>query len=249
MFYINKDRAMIVNSTITEWDIRSGNTSMMYHYKLAPKEVIDKLADLPKDKRVVSIGKLMKKDKTFSKKLEECFNNTVQEFVDINGIPKENIISIKRDAVYVLNHHIQISSLGEYVEFIPKNVYSGWMFIKPMFEFYYNPGSIDCKGLKDELIPLHKDGIISFINDIFEIASSTNKDEYRINQYFAEFCRLYKEKKLADDYYREFNTESMYRLIYPEGTMLVDDITDDDLMYLDVSYNYSLILSCMRELC
>lgn len=249
MFYVNKDRSMVVNGKIVEWDIKSGNTSMMYTYKMFPKKVIDAIHILSKQKRVVAIGKLMKKNKEFSKQLEQAFNSTIQQFVTINDIPKENIISIKRDAVYVLNHDIKYPTIGEYIEFVPKNTYDGWMYLSP-FEFYHATDHIDVKGLNDEFLPLHENGILDFINELFITCASTNKDPGRINEFLADFVKHYKNKELIDDYYREFSNDSQYRLQYPEGDLLVESLAPGDLEYLDISYNYiKIIMPIIRELC
>ena len=246
---INKDRNVCVNSNIIEWDIKSGNTSMMYHYDLAPKPIIDKLAALPKKDRVVAIGKLMKKDKDFSKNLEKSFNNIIKEFLEINKIPNENIISIKRDAVYVLNWDIEFSDFGEFVHFIPKNKYVGWFHVNP-FEFYFREDGIDVKGMNDTILPLHNDGMLSFIQELFNVCRSSNMNKGSINEFLSEFTRHYKGKQLINDYYREFNSESLYRFNFPEGMLQMDSVSDDDLEFLDISYNYkTLVLPLIRELC
>ena len=250
MFYINKNRTMCVNSSIVEWDIHSGNTSMMYHYNLAPKPVIDKLAAMNKQDRVVAIGKLMKKDKEFSKKLEASFNSIAQDFVEINEIPRENIISIKRDAVYVLNRDIKFSTFGQYVEFVPKNQYTGWLYIKP-YEFYFKDDStIDVKGLSDNLIPKHEHGMLAFLSDLFDTCRASNMGKGDINQFMAEFSENYKFRRLKDDFYREFNQKSLYRLVYPDiGEMLTESFPERDLEYVDISYNYLNIIIKAIKIC
>ena len=69
MFWKNPDFDKVINSRVIEWDIKSGNTSIMRAFKLCPLERIEELEGMKKQDRVIAVGNMMK-DPDFSKKLE-----------------------------------------------------------------------------------------------------------------------------------------------------------------------------------
>ena len=69
MFWKNPDIVLIVNSRITEYDIKSGNTSIMKAFNLASPKRIAEIESMKKDDRVVAVGN-MSKNPEFSKALE-----------------------------------------------------------------------------------------------------------------------------------------------------------------------------------
>ena len=227
----NRDYPFIHNNEIIEWDIKSANTSLMRYYNLQPNKVIDKLASMSKSQREISVGKLMKKDKEFAKALEESFNKIIQEFMDTNNLTWDDIVSVKKDAVFVKNHKITHSDFGA-VHFIAKNQYQHVLLL-PKYEIYLSQSKIDVKGIPDEKLPLHEDGMIDFIRSSMEIASEYNK----LQSFFKEYVTAYKRKELDFDAYREFNSDSLFR-IGGEFPMLSDSMIEDDIDVLDISYNY-----------
>ena len=227
----NRDYPFIYNNEIIEWDIKSANTSLMSYYNLQPDKVIQKLASMTKSQREISVGKLMKKDKEFAKKLEESFNKIIQEFMDANQLSWDDIVSIKKDAVFVKNHKINHSEFGA-VHFIPKNQYKHVLLL-PKYEIYISDSVTDVKGIPDEKLPLHENGMLDFIRTTMESASEMN----RLQSFFKEYVTAYKRKELEFDAYREFNSDSFFRIggDYP---MLADSMIEDDVEFLDISYNY-----------
>ena len=227
----NRDYPFIYNNEIIEWDIKSANTSLMSYYNLQPDKVIQKLASMTKSQREISVGKLMKKDKEFAKKLEESFNKIIQEFMDANQLSWDDIVSIKKDAVFVKNHKINHNEFGA-VHFIPKNQYKHVLLL-PKYEIYISDSVTDVKGIPDEKLSLHEDGMLDFIRTTMETASEFLK----LQSFFKEYVTAYKNKELEFDAYREFNSDSLFR-IGGEFPMLSDSMIEDDIDVLDISYNY-----------
>lgn len=227
----NKDYPFIHNNEIIEWDIKSANTSLMSYYNLQPEKVIQKLASMVKSQREIAVGKLMRKDKEFAKSLEESFNKIIQEFMDSNQLTWDDIVSVKKDAVFVKNHAIRQSDFGD-VHFIPKNQYKH-VLILPKYEIYISDQKTDVKGIPDEKLPLHEEGILDFI----KTAMNTADDFIQLQKFFKEYVSAYKRKELDFDAYREFNSDSLFR-IGGEYPMLSDTMIEDDMEWLDISYNY-----------
>jgi hypothetical protein len=207
----------------------------MRYYNLYPDDKIAKIESLPKSHRTVVIGKLMRKYPEFGKQLEKGFNDIITEFINVNNIPKDKIISIKRDAVFLNNFNLDRTTLGDSVIFIPKNDYHSFIYV-PGYEFYVDYDHIDVKGINDNVLPLHERGTLEYIRNI------TRLSKYDLNRYLKNFVTAYKKKELNHDMYREFTSESIFRLTIEDYEAKLDEINEDDFPYLNISYNYNRII-------
>lgn len=248
MFLINKNRPFITNAEIIEWDIRSADTSIIEYFNLMDQKKIDKLNKLSKSKRNRAVG-ILRQNKEFSKNLENGFKLMVKKFIEENNLEEWDILSIKRDAVFVVNTDIRIKDIG-CVHFIPKNTYFASIII-PRYEFYipWN-NTIDVKGISDECLEFHKDGILSFIRTIIDLYGSGNSDnKIALHQYLAEFVQRYKEKQLPLEYYRKFDSYSQFEVDYGDGNLaLRKHITESDLDDLNILFNYQNVILPIMQL-
>lgn len=234
-------------SDIVEWDISSANTSLMEFYHLKPQKVIERLRQLPKEQRVVKVGLMLQKDKDFSKALQKAFDDITTLFVEANGLTSEDIIAVKKDAVYVKNHVITVQDFGGCVHFVPKNTYHAYYYIDPL-EIYVGTKVIDVKGIGDENLPLHKSGILQMIGDVTRLCEVG--DLYGLNEYMHSVADAYKKRELPIDWYREFNANSCFKWVDGDGYVLLSDIREDDLSEVDITHNYmKVILPLIQMIC
>ena len=228
----NKSQPLIYGEEIVEWDIHSANTSLMRYYNLCDEKLISYIENLPKDKRVVAIGKMMRKSKDLSVALEKAFTDIMNEFMQANHLTKDDIISFKKDALFVRSKRIRRSKFKD-LEFLPKNHYTGVILI-PGFEFYYSPQKLDVKGLSDEKLPLHEDGVLAFINRVMEEC----KNWYMLNVFLKDYSIAYKKRELQFNAYREFNADSKSRVNLFGEDVMMDDIDEEYLANTSILYNY-----------
>ena len=78
--YLNKDIDIITNRKIIEYDLKSANTSLCKEYKLLPEEQIAKIEQMKKKDRVVTIGKLQRKNKEFNASFKNSFKDIRRRF-------------------------------------------------------------------------------------------------------------------------------------------------------------------------
>lgn len=236
------DRGVAYNSSIIEYDIRHANINVSKYYNLYNDvKYLDTLDALPKKDREVKFGLLLRKDKEFSKRLEEGFNSIVKEFMEVNNLDKDlDIISIKKDAVFVINHKVPTTTFGP-VEFVQKNKYHAYINLNRI-EFYIGDKT-DVKGI-GENYKLHKDGIILLIEELIDYLER-GKD---VNMFLAEVADLYKNRKLNLEMYRQFDSKCKYLCRIDDNMVLLDDISYDILdTSCDISYNYiNIILPLIR---
>ncbi len=249
MFWKNPDFDKVINSRVIEWDIKSGNTSIMRAFNLCPIERIQELEGMKKQDRVIAVGNMMK-DSEFSKKLEAGFNQVVNEFIELNELNKDDdVLRIMRDAVYVINKPIKYDTIREYCHFIPKNEYIGYFFLKP-YEFFIGQHNIDVKGIDDGKLASHENGTLRVIRDVYDACVEYNMDQVKINAFMKGVVDAYIHRDLEFDAYREFNNESIFRVNMYGHEVLSDAITERDLPDVDISFNYlKIIIPLIKLLC
>lgn len=221
----------------------------MKTFHLLPESEIQLIESMDKKDRVIFVGKLMQKDKGFAKKLETGFNDVVNQFISENKLDREDdITDIRRDAVYVVNKPILHPKIGE-CNFIAKNRYHGFIRCSSL-EFLFRDDGIDVKGLNDVILPKFEMGPLSMIQDIYDACSEFRMNRFRVNQYFKRLLVAYKQRELPLEYYREFNSTARFKLNMYGKVFLSDDVSESDIDFLDISYNYlNILIPLIRTLC
>jgi len=160
------------------------------------------------------------------------------DFIEMNGLDEDNILSIKKDALFIIGkacHHLKIGN----IEFAPKNIYSSYFYINGK-EFYLNGNGLTIKGLSKETLEYQKD---YFINDLQILMRSMEKETQ--SRYIAKLRRYrtqYLEKQLEAETYREMNEANLFRI--KDGLMnhTVGLETIDSLTNIDIGFNYNFYL-------
>ena len=245
--YLNKNIPYLFNKVIIEYDLKSANTSLCKEYRLLSDQRIKKIEDMPKEERVRTIGKIMRKDEVFKKGLKDAFVDIRRRFFQANSITDGDILAIKKDAIFCLKE-CEVTTFG-YCTFVPKNSYSSYIKVSD-FEIYYtsstgsilNPYKIDVKGIDDIVLRKHNDFMLSFLAKAFR-HFETSTLETQLG-FLSRFIDKYKRLELEVGYYREFNQQSIIRLIDRDETY-DDDIFipyEDKQPHIDISYNFFYIL-------
>ena len=254
---LNVSRSFEVNASIIEWDIKRAGLNIIREFHLLPDDKIKELEKLPKSECDIKIGKMQIKDREFSKSLEQKFTDVMKEFMEVNNIDEDfDVLSIKKDACFIINKKVHVSEFGKYIKFVPKNTYHAYVYVKPYEMYFKRDGEIDIKGLvgdkttRNNLIELHKDGILNFIEYVIQLAETTNMDSNKMNTFLHEFVDMYKKRELDFDYYREFNVESRFRYQVAGSEIMADYIDESMLEKTNIEYNYkTIVLPLINLLC
>lgn len=220
----------LFNDTIFEYDIKSAGTSISEYYKLLPKETLDTLKNAKKEKRVVMEGNLQRDNKEYRDRLNEGFKNIRKLFIESNGLTEDDIISIKKDAIFV-TRKVRFTKF-DCVHFVKKNQYSSYINTHGK-EYYYSKDVLDIKGISDEAAELHKEGMLRFIIEYFYKAE--NKDKKTLLKYISDTFTKYKMLELPVEYYREFDFNSSYNVTTDDSEW--KEWWDDRKDELDIMYN------------
>lgn len=215
--WLNKNIDFSFGSSIIEYDMKSAGLSLIKEFKMLPDDEIQKLEALNKQSRNIKIGLMQKKNKGFAKELLVKFVEARKRFIISNRINENNILSIKKDAIFVIDRECDITDFG-HIHFVPKNKYTSFIKLNKL-EFYINTRTrqVDVKGLgqaiedRQELHEYHDEYLLSFIVKFCSMRE--NMVERKIAQrYLSSFIKKYLNKELPIGYYRELDRAHPIRL-------------------------------------
>jgi hypothetical protein len=236
--WTNKDIFNLRLTPIREYDMKDAGFSIIKLAKIFDKETIEWLTRLDKQKRNIAIGKMQKENPEITNILMDGFIQARLDFAKANDIADDDVLSIKKDAIFLINKIATNLKFGE-IEFVHKNKYSSYYFLNDK-EFYYSSWNkiLTTKGLGSHIIDCQKN---FFLNDLRKIMFSAErcnqKDLVRI---LKEYRTNFLKKELKLETYREMNQDNSFRINEQIGGLpvLLDDISENERDILDVSYNY-----------
>lgn len=234
----------IFNSYIREYDISKANINILLYKGIITEEEYIKLSMLSRRYRQVQIGYILK-DEKINNLFEDGLKEIRKNFIEMNGLEDSDILSIKNDAIYVINKIPNITRFGN-VEFLLKNTYTSYMKITDL-EIYYGLNKqtqsevIDIKGINDIKLELHKNYMIQIICDSLYFISTG--DNNTVLDYISDIYNKYLNKLLPIEYYRTFNSMSMYDITIGGHRYGLEYLgpTKENYDILDISYNSNII--------
>jgi hypothetical protein len=235
--YLNKEVQYLINTVIKEYDMRSGGYTILKKYGAFSKDEINLLDSLPKFERNVWIGNRVREKKELSNVLMDGFKEARSLFFEANDIPDEKVLSIKKDAIFVINYPCLNNNVDGF-EFQLKNNYSSYYLLNGK-EFYFKGKSqhIDIKGIGDEVIKDHDEYFIKDLKSIFTLAEKGNTN------YLIKFIKRYRDNylkmKLPLNTYRELNMENAFRTSHESslGSIYLESINQGGT--INIGYNYT----------
>lgn len=225
-------------SDIIEYDMKRAGLSIIKEKKLLDDKTISKLESMEKHLADTTVGKMQIKDKQLRDSLKKGFVEYRLKFGQANELRDEDIISVKKDAIFV-KRYCEKTEFDTYIKFAEKNQYEAFMRLQNM-EFYYNYEKLDVKGLHKENEELHKEYVISMIHTFIRYLSMADMD--RARDYIVRIMDDYKHRRLPAGYYREFNSDSGYLLNVGDSVIRANDVSDEYRKDLRIEYNYLNIL-------
>lgn len=247
----------IIGENIREYDISKANITMLYSANIISLEEYNRLCNVDKMERQITIGYLIKKNPQYNKVIQEGILEAKKNLFEANYIEDHHVLSIKNDAVFLINTAPSITKFG-LSEFKLKNEYTSFFIANNMEFFYYldminNIERLDIKGIntKDYLLkvyPLHKNYFIEFLLTLFETLQNGSIQEGI--EILSTFYNKYINRELPVEYYRELNTNSQFKITnmgIVEVSYTMDRASQNELKYLDINHN-RLILSDLNKI-
>ncbi len=233
----NPDIDFLVNVQITEYDMKDAGLSLTKKFKLLPDNDISYLETLPKDERKVKMGLIQRNNKEYRRALNDAFREGRKLFFEANGLDDENVLAIKKDAIFTIKL-CENTEFGDLV-FAEKNKYSSY-YLFDRYEFYYFNTGMDVKGISDDNVMKHAEYMITSLHQFMRMMETSSRTS--CIRFIKDFIKYYKNMELSIEYYRELNSDSMYRLKrkFNERSLGTDQIFDKSL--IDIHYNYNTYL-------
>lgn len=246
---LHAGRTLEVSSSIIEWDMKRAGLSLIREYKLLPVDTILKLEGMEKRLADETVGKMQISNRDLSVGLEKAFTEVINKFLEVNELDiATDIISIKKDAVFVINKNIKVDTFGEYIRFVNKNKYKRYLYLKPLEFYITSDWDVDIKGLtsdakvRNEILQAHENGIMNLIKSFLDYAEKEGMRKDKLYKFLHDFVVMYKNRELDYDYYREFSITNKYRYQFLGAETLADNIDDSMLEKVNIEYNYKTII-------
>lgn len=232
--YLDKNIPFLISNEIIEYDMKSAGFNLIKKFKLCTQSEIDYLEKLDNKKRHIKIGLMIRKDKSLGKALNEKFKEMRNEFYNANRLTNDNILSIKKDAIYVMRR----CNVLEYdnIEFVEKNHYTSY-FNMGKLELYVGMDKIDVKGIADNKVIKHYPYMLDYLFIIFKMMETSQHKIIVKN--VVDFANYYKQLELDVGYYRELNEISLFRTSYRlsnKFSLYSDDVGNANMIV--PNYNY-----------
>ena len=235
--FINDNIFYLFNKTIYEFDMKEAGYNLSIAYKLLPSDKIEELGRMKKDRRKIEIGKLQRDDKEYKEQLAKAFQEARRMFFEINNLQVDEIISIRKDAIFT-TRYCEYQKFLDYIEFRPKNEYSSYIRLNKKVELYYSQDKMDIKGLGDETINYHKDYMIHFIRLFFQ--KMETEDSATVLGFMRRFIDKYKRRELPIGYYRRFDRDPRFDTY--DDSIKFYEYWEDQKEDLNIKFNYIEVL-------
>ena len=233
----------LFNHRIVEYDMKSANTSIAREFGLLPEKRIKELENLPKKDREIAVGLILRDNPGYSEKQKLGFIAARKLFFTQNEILDEEVVAIKRDAIFVMRY-VNNEQVTDNIDFRMKNVYSSFINLGKNIEIYYNQEGLDIKGIDDEIYKeRHSEYFGMFLYSLIRRIESSDRNSYLT--YLRMMFDMYKHRQLDSGYYREFNAKSQFH--YLDGSYANEEYIED-LNAVDISCNLNIILKLMTML-
>jgi len=222
---------------IYEYDLIDAGLSIIKKYELVND--IQFIKELERMKNKVEKHKTISKIPFLAAKITKCLKDVLRDLYISNEIMPEEIISVKRDAVFLFRQIDKLTD-NEYIKFRLANSYTGFTCYNNL-EFFLSNSKIDIKGNPD----IDSDNVlILFITRMFYLLSK-KKYELALEESI-EFKKDYLEFNIEDiRIYRTIDSRYTYIMNYSADESF--GITDDEyarnnINQLNIMFNYNTII-------
>lgn len=237
----NSSYDIIVNTFIYEYDIAKANINALLQRGIIDKALYDNLYSADKFIREKRIGLMIRKEPKIYKEIQAGIIEAKKELLTVNNIDIEDVVSIKNDAIFIMNNKPNITKF-RLMDFKLKNIYTIYIKIN-RYEFYYYYNSfnqeekLDVKGISDDKLVIHEKYFMDFLLALFNTLQVEGIIE-AVNM-IQNFTDAYINRRLDINYYRKFNSESNFDLLYDDN--LWSSNTISDVQIIDIRYNYEIL--------
>jgi hypothetical protein len=243
--YTNRNIVYLKNNYITEYDMTNAGINILRYNNVFSQEDYDRLNSMGKLEKNILVGKFLKNNPQISEALMNEFITIRKELFEANDIEDDDILSIKKDAVFVINKRMNNLKLNEFYEFQEKNRYDSYINIDGK-EFYHKPERVfDVKGFSKTVKEFHKDWLFKKVEE-FVYLDGMNEKDYLFKS-LIEFKYHFLNRDLPKEYYFDVSTGN-YLFNANQKMLYLEDITDDLREYCFINNNLNFIVNLINTI-
>lgn len=237
----------LIAHSIYEYDIQKANISVLYALGIIDSAYYQRLYNADRMERQIEVGYLQRNNVGLADALAEGITEFRHKFFDANGLTELDILAIKNDAIFVIDKIPKVTQFGN-VKFVQKNMYSSYIKLAKSIEVYFQSNRvteqiiITVKGISDEKLELHQNGIVEVIANVLFLVESG--DVNSALTYLTEFYNDFIDRRLDINYYREFNSRSEYVISANGEYYSIPNCNQSQVTSVNISCN----LNILREL-
>lgn len=243
--FTDRNIVHLKNVVIREYDIRDAGMSIIKHCKILGEEQIAFLQAMPKTQKNIYIGNLMKEHPEFeiAPKMFDEYVRIRKNLFELNDIKDEEVLSIKKDAIFLVNKRLKVSNIDIY-DFVEKSKFSSYINLMSK-EFYYSSWNnrLVVKGFDKEVtkILLTRGNLFDRVRHIIQVAEFNNQS--RVLKAIKDLRDDYIHYELPIDSYRDIQTNN-FRLKYNIGgkPFCIDHVAEEMKEEIDIRNNYGRII-------
>lgn len=230
--WINPEYTYLKNVKIVEYDIKSAGLSVIKFTKILPADEIEKLESMDKHKRTVKEGLLQRDNPKIAEKIVNTLGDVRKAFAYLNDIYPPSVISIKKDAMFLVNMTPRVTVIKDIFEFRKKSTYTSYLRVDKK-EFYYNSllGTLDTKGFSEDSISKQSNYLLKDIKSLMK--SSEKVDQVSLYKFLKNYRSKYLNRELPIETYRELDT-GCFRV----NDYLLEEVDSEMIDSIDISQNY-----------
>ncbi|QDJ97883.1 hypothetical protein PALS2_258 [Staphylococcus phage PALS_2] len=232
------DVRYIKDTVITEYDIKSAGMNILYDSGYLNEEQYNKLRNTQKYERNVIIGKMLRSNKKMNEVLMNGFKIARKIFIENNNLKDSDILSIKKDAIFVIGKKCNNLKISKHVRFAESEEYDNYINVLGK-EHYINlyQNKIDVKGYQNGVKEHHMDYMFKFLIEcLWEDKKKDKMDLYKKLLLFKDNMINY---NLTSGYYKDI-IENKYIIEMDTLEMYIEDDIDEEVRIEDLSYKNQL---------
>jgi hypothetical protein len=244
--YTNRNLVYLKNNIIREYDMVNAGINILHHHGVFNDEEYKKLNEMDKLSKNIMVGKFLKNNSDINEALMNEFVLIRKELFESNGINDDDILSIKKDAVFVINKKLTNLKLNDDYEFKEKNKYVAYINLDRK-EFYYNIENreFDIKGYSKFIKNFHKNYLFKELEEIIYL--DINNEKNMVFEKLIQFKYDFVERNLDNGYYLDL-TQEQY-LFQTIGQIFGLNVMDDNLKkYCFINNNLGFILKIINTI-
>jgi hypothetical protein len=243
--WTRKDIHYIKNTRITEYDMSNAGINILLTKGLLKPDFVNHLNKMDKLQKNITVGKILQKNPEWNKIMMEEFVAIRKYFMEVNNLDDSDILSIKKDAIFVIDKKVRHLKLSANYEFKEKNTYDTYLNIMNK-EFYVNIEKelYDTKGFSDLVLKYQEDYFIDFIITTLVLDRSSEREKF---EHIKEFRTKFLTFQLEPNFYFDLlDGGYIYKYNKNSTVPLISTVEPEDLSVCDITNNYKFLFELIQ---